>query len=165
VPIGDPFVPEIIYGFGASMGYKGIDFSFFFQGATKSSFFINPSNIAPFINERNALSVVTENNWTENNPDPYAFWPRLSTEIVDNNNHDSTWWLASGSFIRLKNVELGYTLPDSLFKTNSVDTRVYLSGLNLLNISSFDLWDSEMGGNGLGYPPQRVINVGLQLNF
>ncbi|MDC3079225.1 TonB-dependent receptor [Flavobacteriaceae bacterium] len=165
VPIGDPFVPEIIYGFGASMGYKGIDFSFFFQGAARSSFFINPNDIAPFINERNALSVVTDNNWTENNPDPYAFWPRLSTEIVDNNNHDSTWWLASGEFIRLKNIELGFTLPESLFKTNSVDTRLYLSGLNLLNISSFNLWDSEMGGNGLGYPPQRVINVGLQLNF
>ena len=67
--------------------------------------------------------------------------------------------------IRLKNIELGFTLPESLFKTNSVDTRLYLSGLNLLNISSFNLWDSEMGGNGLGYPPQRVINVGLQLNF
>ena len=60
--------------------------------------------LAPFINERNALSVVTDNNWTENNPDPYAFWPRLSTEIVDNNNHDSTWWLASGEFIRLKKI-------------------------------------------------------------
>lgn len=165
VAIGDPYVPEVIYGFGASMGYKGIDFSFFFQGAAKSSFFIDPNNVAPFVNERNALRVVTDNNWTENNPDPYAFWPRLSTEVVENNNHNSTWWLRDGSFIRLKNVEMGYTLPDTLFKNNSVNTRLYLSGLNLLSFSSFDLWDIEMAGNGLGYPPQRVINVGLQLNF
>ena len=87
---------------------------------------------------------------------------RVSTR---GDNHDSTCWLASGEGSRLKNLELGFTLPESLFKTNSVDTRLYLSGLNLLNISSFNLWDSEMGGNGLGYPPQRVINVGLQLNF
>lgn len=165
VPIGEPFVPEIIYGFGASMGYKNFDFSFFFQGAGKSSFFIDPNSIAPFVNERNALRVVTNNNWTENNPDPYAFWPRLSTEVIDNNNHASTWWLANGDFIRLKNVELGYTLQGKMLTNHSIDTRVYLSGLNLFNFSSFKLWDIEMAGNGLGYPPQRVVNVGLQLNF
>ena len=166
VPIGNPEdVPEIIYGFGASMNYKSFDFSFFFQGAAKSSFFINPDKIAPFINERNALRIVTDNNWTENNPDPYAFWPRLSTEIIENNNHDSTWWQKKGDFLRLKNIEFGYTLPKTIFSNNSVNTRMYLSGLNLLSFSDFNLWDIEMAGNGLGYPPQRVFNVGLQINF
>ena len=165
VPIGNPDVPEIIYGFGASMNYKNFDFSFFFQGAAKSSFFIKPDKIAPFINERNALRIVTNNNWTENNPDPYAFWPRLSTEIIENNNHDSTWWQKKGDFIRLKNIEFGYTLPRTIFSSNSVNTRMYLTGLNLLSFSDFNLWDIEMAGNGLGYPPQRVFNIGLQINF
>jgi len=165
VPIGNPDVPEIIYGFGASMNYKSFDFSFFFQGAAKSSFFIKPDKIAPFINERNALRIVTDNNWTENNPDPYAFWPRLSTEIIENNNHDSTWWQKKGGFLRLKNIEFGYTLPKTILSNNSVNTRIYLTGLNLLSFSDFNLWDIEMAGNGLGYPPQRVFNVGLQINF
>jgi hypothetical protein len=165
VPIGNPDMPEIIYGFGASMNYKSFDFSFFFQGAAKSSFFIKPEKIAPFIEERNALRIVTDNNWTENNPDPYAFWPRLSTENIENNNHDSTWWQKKGDFLRLKNIEFGYTLPKTIFSGNSVNTRMYLTGLNLLSFSDFNLWDIEMAGNGLGYPPQRVFNVGLQINF
>lgn len=164
-PIGDPFVPEIVYGFGASMGYKNIDFSFFFQGAAKSSFFIQPANIAPFINERNALNIISDNHWSENNPDPYAFWPRLSTEEVNNNNQDSTWWLRDGDFLRLKSIELGYTLPEQWLKIKNLRTRFYFSGLNLFTISKFNLWDNEMGGNGLGYPPQRVMNLGLQINF
>ena len=164
-PIGDPFVPEIVYGFGASMGYKNIDFSFFFQGAAKSSFFIQPTNIAPFINERNALNIISDNHWSENNPDPYAFWPRLSTEEVNNNNQDSTWWLRDGDFLRLKSIELGYTLPEQWLKIKNLRTRFYVSGLNLFTISKFNLWDNEMGGNGLGYPPQRVMNLGLQINF
>jgi TonB-linked SusC/RagA family outer membrane protein len=164
-PIGNPFVPEIIYGFGASMGYKNIDFSFFFQGAAKSSFFIQPSNIAPFINERNALSVISNNHWSENNPDPYAFWPRLSTEEILNNNQDSTWWLRDGDFLRLKSIELGYTFPEQWLNIKNLSTRFYASGQNLFTISKFDLWDNEMGGNGLGYPPQRIMNIGLQINF
>ena len=164
-PIGDPFVPEIVYGFGASMGYKNIDFSFFFQGAAKSSFFIQPTNIAPFINERNALNIISDNHWSENNTDPYAFWPRLSTEEVNNNNQDSTWWLRDGDFLRLKSIELGYTLPEQWLKIKNLRTRFYASGLNLFTISKFNLWDNEMGGNGLGYPPQRVMNLGLQINF
>ena len=165
MPIGKPYVPEIVFGFGASIGYKNIDISFFFQGAGNTSFFVDPNAVAPFINERNALSVITNNNWSENNPDPYAFWPRLSTEIVENNNHNSTWWLRDGDFIRLKNIELGYTLPKELIGDNDLKTRFYLSGLNLFNYSSFDLWDIEMAGNGLGYPPQRILNAGVQLNF
>ena len=164
-PIGDPFIPEIVYGFGASMGYKNIDFSFFFQGAAKSSFFIQPANIAPFINERNALNIISDNHWSENNPDPYAFWPRLSTEEVNNNNQDSTWWLRDGDFLRLKSIELGYTLPEQWVKIKNLRTRFYVSGLNLFTISKFNLWDNEMGGNGLGYPPQRVMNLGLQIKF
>ena len=72
--------------------------------------------------------------------------------------------MRDGDFIRLKNIELGYTLPKELIGDNDLKTRFYLSGLNLFNYSSFDLWDIEMAGNGLGYPPQRILN-GVQLNF
>ena len=68
--------------------------------------------------------------------------------------------------MRLKNLEFGYTFPESddgFF--SKVNTRIYFTGLNLLTFSKFDLWDTEMGGNGLGYPPQKVYNIGLQVNF
>ncbi len=166
VPIGYPAVPEIVYGFGASSGYKNFDVSFFFQGMARESFFINPENIAPFINERNALKVISENHWSVDNPDPYAFWPRMSTLAVANNQRNSTWWLRNGSFLRLKSVEIGYTLPRTLLnKIKIEDARLYVNGSNLLTFSEFDLWDPEMAGNGLGYPPQRIFNLGLNLTF
>jgi TonB-linked SusC/RagA family outer membrane protein len=166
VPIGKPSVPEIVYGFGASASYKQLDMSFFFQGAARQSFFINPSQIAPFVNERNALSIIAENHWSDNNPDPHAFWPRLSTNAVPNNEKNATWWLRDGDFLRLKSVEIGYVLPEKMSKKGYVSmARFYLSGLNLYTFSKFKLWDPEMAGNGLGYPTQRVFNLGLQLTF
>ena len=166
VPIGKPTVPEIVYGFGVSASYRGYDFSIFMQGVARTSFFINPNDISPFVNERNALNVIANNHWSINNPDPNAFWPRLSTYAIANNEQQSTWWQRDGDFLRLKNLEFGYTFPESddgFF--SKVNTRIYFTGLNLLTFSKFDLWDTEMGGNGLGYPPQKVYNIGLQVNF
>ena len=181
VPIGHPTTPNIIYGFGFSTGYKGIDFSVFFQGSAQSSFFIDPIHSAPFINmnagyrrSNNALlQSWVDSHWSESNRDIYALWPRLSAELVDNNtgtNKDaprmSTWFLRDGSFLRLKSAELGYTFPEKwVEKVKMNSARFYLSGLNLFLFSKFDLWDVEMGSNGLGYPVQRVVNIGLTVNF
>lgn len=166
VPIGFPTVPEIVYGFGASLGYRNVDFSFFFQGSGRSSFFIDPTTISPFVKERNALQIIADNHWSDENPDPNAFWPRMSVNAVANNEKASTWWLRDGSFLRLKSVELGYSLPEKLLgKMNIEKARFYASGTNLLVFSKFKLWDPEMGGRGLGYPPQRIINIGLNFNF
>lgn len=168
VPIGYPQQPEIIYGFGASMGYKRLDFSFYFQGAARSSFFINAWNIQPFfVNgglQNNLLQGIADSHWSEDNPNLYAFWPRLSTGRVNTNNATSTWWMRSGDFLRLKSVEMGYTIPN-INALKLKGTRFYFSATNLFIISSFKLWDVEMGGNGLGYPVQSVYNVGAQLNF
>lgn len=166
VAIGYPTIPEIVYGFGASVGYKSIDFSFFFQGIARESFFINPSDIAPFVGERNALQVIADDHWSDDNPDPYAFWPRLSTESVYNNEVQSTWWIQNGSFLRLKSLEVGYSMPrKTLNRLGLTEMRIYASGTNLLTFSGFKLWDPEMAGNGLGYPPQRLFNMGVQISF
>ena len=168
VPIGFPTVPEIIYGVGFSMGYKAFDISCFFQGSARSSFFINPASITPFINngQRALLSYIADDHWSENNRDIYAFWPRLSQIQINNNNQNSTWWLHNGAFVRLKSAELGYTLPERLTKKYYVEMfRIYVSGNNLLHWSSFKMWDPEMAGNGLGYPIQRVLNLGINITF
>ena len=173
-PIGYPTVPEINYGFGLSANYKNIDLSFFFSGTARSSFFINPSAMAPFIRRNEGDGVmngglakfIADDHWTEQSQNPYAIWPRLSTTQIDNNIRTSTWWMRDGRFLRLKSVELGYSLPQNLTgKLGMHSLRLYFSGTNLLLFSKFKLWDVELGGNGLNYPLQRVFNVGIDLSF
>ena len=173
VAIGYPTTPEVIYGFGVSASYKGLDLSFFFQGSLNSSFFIDAYNTAPFIDTSGSaignnalLNAWANDHWSENDRNLYAAWPRLSDQLVDNNNRNSTWWLRDGSFLRLKSVEFGYSIPDKLAsKFNLSSARIYINGSNLVTFSKFKLWDVEMGGNGLGYPIQQVVNLGLNLNF
>ncbi|RAW02430.1 SusC/RagA family TonB-linked outer membrane protein [Pseudochryseolinea flava] len=180
VPIGHPTIPEIIYGIGPSITYKRFDFGFMFQGSARRSFFIDPIKTAPFIefagfNDRGdmiagrglqsgELQVIHDDHWSEDNRDPYAFWPRLSDQIEWNNVQPSTWWLRNGSFIRLKTVTIGYSFP-SIEKLANLKPRVYFSANNLFAISKFDMWDVEMGGNGLGYPLQRVYMLGVQIDL
>lgn len=168
VPIGYPTVPEIIYGAGFSTGYKSIDLSLFFQGSARSSFFISSSDITPFTNkgQRALMKFIADDHWSETNRDIYAFWPRLSENQIANNNQNSTHWLRDGSFIRLKSAEFGYTLPENFTKKFHVSMlRFYVSGTNLFHWSKFKMWDPEMAGNGLGYPVQRVINLGVNINL
>lgn len=173
VPIGYPTVPEINYGFGFSLGYKRFDISAFFQGSARSSFWMGgnssddgPQRLEPFVNGKQILKVFADSHFSLENPDIYALWPRLSTSTQTNNMQRSTWWLRDGSFLRLKQAELGWTLPEIAARKMHMETlRFYVSGSNLLLLSKFKLWDIEMGGNGLGYPLQRVYNIGLNVTF
>lgn len=175
VPIGFPTTPEIIYGFGLSAGYKGFDASFFFQGAARESFWLDPKSVTPFLDGddedglsgyNSVLQVFADDHWSESNRDAYALWPRLANYEVTNNNQTSTWFMEDGSFLRLKSVEIGYTLPKRLAdKVLLKNLRLYVSGTNLFYFSRFKLWDPEMAGNGLGYPIQRVFNVGLNISL
>ena len=179
VPIGYPTSPEIIYGFGGTLGYKDFDFSLFFQGSARSSFFINPRNISPFVTNGGAqnglLKVVADDHWSEENRDAYAFWPRLSNTFVTNNvsppdekgeSSTSTWWMRNGNFLRLKNVEIGYNVPKSFIdKYHVTGLRLYVNTTNPVVFSQFKLWDPEMGGNGLGYPVQSTYNFGILLDL
>ncbi|QEC52425.1 TonB-linked SusC/RagA family outer membrane protein [Anseongella ginsenosidimutans] len=185
VPIGYPTVPEIVYGFGFSTGYKNFDFSAFFQGLARESFWIDVNATAPFVSyrspgevsaglysgytlENQLLRAYANDYWSEDDRDIYALWPRLSAtnDLLNNNAQKNTWFMRNGAFIRLKTVELGYTLPQRITERWKVEkTRIYLSGINLLTFSDFDLWDIEMAGQGLGYPLQKVYNIGVQVSF
>ena len=174
VPIGYPTTPEIIYGFGLTAGYKNFDFSFFFQGSARSSFWIDPVATAPFVsnssltgnNQRALLQYWADSHWSEDNRNIYALWPRLSASANENNQQVSTWFMRDGSFLRLKSVEFGYSLPQKWIRPMSLsNVRFYLSGTNLLLFSKFKMWDPEMAGNGLSYPLQRVFNFGVSVEF
>ena len=170
--IGYPTIPEIVYGYGVSSGYKNFDLSAFFQGQTHVSFFIDPSRVSPFIQSPDPyvvgntqlLKAFADNHWSEDNQNLYAEYPRLGVtgNQIENNRQNSTWWMRDGSFLRLKSVEFGYTLPTSLTKKISVTKcRIYFNGLNLYTWAPFKLWDPELGGNGFAYPIQKVFNVGI----
>ncbi|MGC4234060.1 MAG: TonB-dependent receptor [Niabella sp.] len=173
IPIGFPTNPEINYGFGFSTGYKGVDFSFFFSGVGRTSLFINPTanntstskGVAPFGNDlapNAVLQAWADDYWSESSKNIYAKWPRLSVAPMANNTAQSTYWMRDGSLMRLKQVELGYTLNRGFLQRYKFKTfRIYLSATNLFKISSFKLWDPEMGGNALNYPLQRVFNIGI----
>lgn len=171
VPIGYPTTPEIIYGFGFSYGYKNFDISSFFQGSARSSFFIDPSAISPFIvdgigGQNGLLDVIAKDHWSENSGNLYSLWPRLSSTLNTNDNQSSNWWMRNGAFLRLKTVEIGYNPKEkSLKKYHISGLRFYVNGSNLFLISSFKLWDPEQGSNGLGYPIQKVFNLGVNVQF
>ncbi len=169
-PIGFPTVPEVNYGFGLSAGFKNFDASFFFQGSARSSFWIDARALSPFVRsgtlENGLAKFIADDYWSEKSQDPYAGWPRLATYRVENNLQRSTWFMENGSFLRLKSLELGYSLPKAVTDQLRLNTcRFYLSGTNLLTFSNFDLWDIEMGGNGMAYPIQRVYNLGVNIAF
>jgi len=157
IPMGHPSVPEITYGAGFNIIYKKMDVGVFFQGIANVSFFIG--GVDPFgDNQRNILQAITDSHWSQNNQNLHAFYPRLSESTNPNNTQNSSWWLRSGAFVRLKNVELGYSYNKHL--------RLYLNGTNLLTFSAFKYWDPELSaGNGLGYPLQRQIVAGAQFNL
>lgn len=166
VPIGNPLSPEIVYGFGLSSGYQGFDISCFFQGAANSSFWIDTASTAPFYNNQQLLKAYADDHWSETNRNVYALWPRLSDKLVSNNSQYNTWFMQDGAFLRLKTAEIGYSLSDKLVtKLKMEKVRIYASGTNLFVLSKFKLWDPELAGNGLGYPNQRVFNLGVNVSF
>ena len=175
IAIGYTNLPEIMYGFGATAQWKNWDFNVFFQGAARTSFFLSGSSVKSLFSsgnlERSAVNENIYNNvWmSTNTPEQNAnvLYPRLSNGSggagASNNTQTSTWWQRNGSFIRLKNMEIGYTLPKSLTsKTFIKSFRFYVSGSNLLTFAPFDMWDPEKGS---GYPLNRVITIGFNANF
>ena len=168
--LGYPTTPEIIYGFGFSFGYKNFDISTFFQGSARSSLFIDPSAISPFVangaSQHGLLNVIAKDHWSEDNRNLYAFWPRLGLTQSNNNNQPSNWWMRNGAFLRMKSAEIGYNIKErTLRKYHIAGLRFYVNGTNLFLISAFKLWDPEQGGNGLGYPVQKVFNAGLNIQL
>jgi TonB-linked SusC/RagA family outer membrane protein len=171
VAIGYTTIPEINYGFGVSLGYKGFDFSVFFQGVAHVTRIIGGQNLFGASSQIHKLGQIYEdvalNRWTLSNQNPNAPYPRLSLNKVENNQQASTYWQKDMSFMRLKNMEIGYTIPKKLTKKIGLSTvRVYAQGLNLLTFSEFKLWDPELDSSyGNVYPTMRTYTFGVNLNF
>lgn len=169
-PLGYRNVPEIVYGFGFSARWRSLDFSAFFQGTAHVNFFINSTHTMGFttanIKEASVFSDVYGNYWSESNQDVNAKYPRLSVGTNANNNQISTFWMANGRYLRLKNLEIGYTLPKKFANRMHMENlRIYASGVNLLTFSPFKLWDPDLNDGVYTYPNNRTISLGLTVGF
>lgn len=173
--VGNPYNPEIVYGFGLNVEYKGVYVSAFFQGVANSTVVLGGDNTAgwfPFawgVDQSNYRSFALDR-WTPENPSQDVFMPRIhsTNQNASNNNVASTWWTRNGSFLRFKNFEVGYNLPKSLLERFGVGTgRLYAMGHNLAVWDSIKHWDPEAGnGNsGLNYPLARSFTFGLEFSF
>jgi len=154
--------PKWSYGFLAAAEWKDFDISALFQGAAGARQYVRTESglIGNF-----PLAFV-EDRWTENNPN--AAWPR----VYDRNreywvNRENTFWWWKTDYVRLKTIELGYTLPQKLTKRASISSlRFFASGQNLLTFSAVDFFDPEVpGGSGQYYPQTKIYNIGVSVNF
>ncbi|MCQ2118877.1 MAG: TonB-dependent receptor [Bacteroidales bacterium] len=169
VMVGYPQIPELNYGFGFTMSYKGFDWSLFFQGAARSTYFFYGLSIYPFVygQESNVQREFYEYRWKPGADNSEARYPRVSTSQNDNNNQISTLYMRDGSYLRLKNVEIGYSLPGKLMdKVNIAGCRLFVNGVDLLLFDKLKIADPQTnGGNISYYPKQSTVNAGVEITF
>lgn len=176
VAIGATSRPNLIYGLGFSVRWKDFDFNLHFQGAGKSDVQILGKNVFAFRENQwgNVFKGMVDDRWisadisgTTATENPNASYPRLTYGANNNNEQASTFWLRDMSYLRLKNLDFGYTLPKSIVNKIHFNTvRFYITGTNLLTWSDFDTWDPEsLQDRGEAYPLTKSVTVGVQVNL
>ncbi|MCG8699099.1 MAG: SusC/RagA family TonB-linked outer membrane protein [Bacteroidales bacterium] len=160
--IGHGEVPKIFYSLLLGAKFKGLDFSMLFQGASKVNRMISGVVRTPF--NDNTLYEFQTDSWSESNPN--AEWPIHTTTPSANNNTNSTCWLRNASYLRLKNLQLGYTLPGKSFNKLPISgLRVYVSGYNLLVWDDVEIIDPESSGYRMTIPAPASYCVDLKFTF
>lgn len=169
-------LPEIVYGLNFDLQYKWFDFSLFFQGAAKTDVMLSGTYSAlgysdgTFFTQAfkwgsNPPRYLVEGSWTPDNRN--AEYPRLSTQSSANNAAISDFWKRDASYLRLKNAQIGVTIPSAIVKKAKLESlRVYVSGTNLLTFSKLKFIDPEAPSVNNGYyPQQRTFTLGVNLGI
>ena len=172
IVIGSPYLPKFTYGFNVGAEYHGFDVSLLLQGASgRSVNLLDARNqTVAFVDNGNAYEIA-QGRWAYY-PDQgidtraTATYPRLTTQGNNNNYRNSTFWMEDGSFLRLRNVQIGYSLPASLTnKLGSAGARIFVNATNMITWSSL-MKDFNMDPETLsGYPALKSITAGVTLNF
>ena len=183
--LGKSWFPSRSYGMGFNINYHNFDLALFFQGVSDVSIMANGGSIdtgngdwgasgvgiVPFtgmgLNPSNVITKALDR-WTADNPRADAWYPRMTANATTNDNNyvNSTHWLKDGSYLRLKQASLGYTLENKKLMDKGIEyLYFYLSGQNLLTFSKFKLWDPELGSNGAKYPLSRMVTLGMRVSF
>ena len=162
--IGNEF-PKFNFGVSLNANYKGFDFSALLQGVAGVDHIITGYEGNAFLHGSSPQQWMYESRWTEANPNPHAAYPRLSILGEEEEQFfPSTFIMKDASYLRVNNLQVGYTFPSTLIqKLRMSKLRLYVSAKNLYTFDHFrEGWDPE---TGKGYPPIRVYNVGVNLNF
>ncbi|NEW84187.1 MAG: SusC/RagA family TonB-linked outer membrane protein [Mariniphaga sp.] len=161
-PIGKIGLPNITGGLHLGTRYKGFDLDLFFQGVTGNTAYFSGSNFQALQNN-GQIGAIALNRWTAATAET-ATYPRLTTYNDDNNFRYSSLWQRDGSFIKLRSVELGYTLPSRIAKLALLDNaRFFINGTNLFSLDHMEGYkDAEYGSN---YPVLRSFSVGVKVQF
>jgi len=167
-PVGHSFrVPEYNFGLNLFIKWKSFDLSMTFSGVKNTSRILPSYFREPYGGQNRGLfSYLYDGRWIPENAENAEF-PRFSQVSSDNNYRNSDLWIQDASYIRLKNVELGYTLRSAAFRTIGLSNiRIYANAYNLLTWSDFYYFDPESrpGSSGL-YPMTKIYNMGLKFNF
>lgn len=165
VPIGyNSWIPEMYFSFDAGLEFKGLGINATFQGVGNySTMLMTQSTFKPLINNTTISDYYFKNRWTPETAGT-AMYPRLSTLDNENNYQNSTVWLADASYLKLRNFEIYYKLPENMLSNININkARVYLRGVDLLSFDSIKILDPE--STGIAFPLTRSINVGIALDF
>lgn len=162
IPLGyTSNVPEIYYGFHIGAEWKGLGFNAYFQGTGNYTAYLNSFLYRPLVDNTSISKYAFENRWTPETPD--ARFPRLTTEVVDNNTQNSSVWLADRSFLKLRNAEVYYKIPRAwMEKIKMKQAKVYVRGCDLFSVDKIDITDPEAMGNS-AWPATRSIHVGFSI--
>lgn len=165
-PIGST-KPMIFYGLTAGFNYKGFEFSMVWNGVTNRNVYVNGAGTYEFqsvgIGGSGQAFAHHLDRWTPATANT-ATYPRLTVGNNINNQRNSSFWLKNGSYLRLKNVEFAYSLPQRWISFIKLDrARIFVNGSNLLTITPLERVDPEVVA--WDYPNQRVFNFGINLQF
>jgi len=165
VVIGYPtYYPLMTFGLNANAAWKGFDLSLFFQGAGMTSYNFYNFQTYPFYNNNsNATYEYYNNHWTKDTQG--AKYPIANTAPTANNTQASSFWQWNTSYLRLKNAQLGYTLPASVLRAIKIQSiRVYVASQNALTISKLKFMDPE-AVTDTGYPNMKSFTIGANVTF
>ena len=165
--LGKGAFPKMFYGMDILLAYKGFDLSAMLQGSALNSQYIRNAVLNPFLDNGTA-SEKALGRYTDAASWGNATMPRLSTLDVANNNRLSTYWLKDVWFLRLKNLELGYTFSKiGLSPSTAINKmRIYVNAYNLLTFDNTEEFDPEQPNSGIsGYPQTKIFNFGVVFNF
>lgn len=155
-----------MYGFTSTFTWKNFDLNFLFQGAAMRNLMFSGSGRVTYLNGGSSNNFeYLRDSWSPENPD--AKYPIAWVDRRDVNDRDSDFWLRNAGYLRLKSADIGYNFNSEWLKRKNIQRlRLYVSGFNLLTISSIKEFDPEAEtGTGAYYPQQRNMSIGLNLSF
>ena len=168
VYLGSNF-PKATFGFNLNAGWKGFDLTVFLQGAASVKNYVQGIMLGQVSSSTGKPTSALRDSWTPENTD--ATFPRLWTTFKQNDpsGMPSSFWMRDASYLRLKNLQLGYTLPEKYTKKIGLSrARIYYSGQNLFTVTNFYKWvdpEAPRGDSGYTYPQVLVNSIGLNITF